>query len=259
MTHLPLESRDVWGVPGPDYKPREICAHPFCDVTGRDNLELHELWPRSFLRQQPIQWVKLPDGKIVGNQVFLCNAFQNGHHQAITENHSAIYFTGGRFIWDDPDWMDVGDTSLSPQPPKALDDFPEEGVSGVPEDALDAADELTEPSSDTYAVGGHEKFEVTWVPGHEPHQPAPGEECSLCHRKVPVKKEKQSARKRSVYSFRIPKDAQEDGADVIDSLLEGLHEPFGIEPGRNSKYYVLVQSLVHSSVNVASIRREREE
>jgi hypothetical protein len=134
MTRLPHESRDVRGVEikNPSQILEEVCSHPYCDVRGRENLDLHELWPRSFLRGQPIEYVELWDYKtIVGNQVYLCNSFQNGHHQEITENKARIRwlesdgpFPEG-FYWYDP----VNDCSdyLDPQPPLYGSEKPQEG------------------------------------------------------------------------------------------------------------------------------------
>ena len=94
MTRLPNEDRRVYGLPGEKPTLPEECFAPGCDVTGRVNLELHEAWPRSFLRNQPIRRVKLPDGSEIPNQFYLCNELQNKHHWMVTTNRA-------RIVWDE--------------------------------------------------------------------------------------------------------------------------------------------------------------
>ena len=135
MTHLPHVNRNVWGVPGAEPELEEVCAHPRCNVTGRENLERHELWPKSFLRSQPYRWVRLPDGQTVCNQVYLCNSFHNGHHQTITENKARIEWDGVYFWWVDEEV----NARLSPYGDIS-------GVSGGQENPRSALEGLTTPS-----------------------------------------------------------------------------------------------------------------
>lgn len=261
MTHLPLEDRNVWGVPGPDYTPKRICAHPFCHHDGGpwSQLEKHHLWPRSFLRHQPQNWVKLPDGTRIGNLVYLCRE----HHQQITENRSAIYFTGGRFIWDDPDWADVGDTSINPQPPRAVDDWPEEGVKEIADDATDepplggglanmsrregvqsvdddASEWLTSGEipldSGDPQVGGIRPGPGT---GHTHEEVPEGTECPTCNRRVP-KKRKATTPTSKVHSFRGPLDQ----ADVLEETFEAAAKNLGVYGNTWWKHETVFRSLV---------------
>lgn len=255
MTRLPLEDRRVVGTSGPSYEPKAVCHAPYCSET--DGLERHHCWRRSFLGGG-FNWVRLPDGRIVANVVRLCRF----HHQCITENRAEIlhYDTseGWKFFWND---LADGDVwwPLSPQPPsvsevggvshsKALDDFPEEDVAPIQEETIGAVESLREPSTG-----------IVWVPGHEPHPPQEGQECPVCHRKVPVKKPKlEEKRPRQVWSIRVPKD-KEDGAVLLDELVEQAREIFGREEHKGWQYFTIMEALAFVGVNAALIQREREE
>jgi hypothetical protein len=55
---------------------------------------------------------------------------------------------------------------------------------------------------------------------HDHADLAPGETCPTCHRKVPVKREKQEPRNRVVVSFKVPKDVDEDGVALWDEMIQ---------------------------------------
>lgn len=56
--------------------------------------------------------------------------------------------------------------------------------------------------------------------GREHDHLSPGETCPTCHRKVPVKREKQEPRNRVVVSFKVPKDVDEDGVALWDEHIQ---------------------------------------
>src|SRR5215831_12649750 len=105
MTRLPLDSWEITGIDGGGYVANAVCAHPDCDlVVG----ERHHLWRRSFLAGD-FWWVRLPDGAVLGNVVFLCQH----HHQLITENKARIELIGEALVWVDASGQEL----LSWQPP----------------------------------------------------------------------------------------------------------------------------------------------
>jgi hypothetical protein len=120
VTRLPLDSRDVRGISGPPRDIPEVCHHPECEVRGRRNLELHEMFPRWFLRKQPIEYVQLPSGLVLPNQIYLGGPWTCGHHQQITENKARILwdedFGGGVFQWVEWAGPDPWAAPLDPQP-----------------------------------------------------------------------------------------------------------------------------------------------
>jgi hypothetical protein len=118
VTRLPSDDRRIRGISGPPRDIPEVCHHPECEVRGRRNLELHEMFPRWFLRKQPIEYVQLPSGLVLPNQIYLGGPWACGHHQQITENKA-------RIIWDDElgifqwlEWIgpDLWASPLSPSP-----------------------------------------------------------------------------------------------------------------------------------------------
>jgi hypothetical protein len=282
MTRLPHESRDVRGYdPGDNFTPQileEVCSHPHCDVRGRENLELHELWPRSFLRGQPIEFVQLWDGTILGNQVYLCNSFHGGHHQAITENKALIEYHLGNFYWFDNE--DADGEILFPQPvyPGEHDaEKPQEGKHPPNEEIPRAGspaglDVLTRTYG--HALYGSKDSDgsiniATERPVKYPCrfptddgrrclecdtcQPDPVESvCPKCRGtgKAPEKpKKKEPARNRVSKSIRVPKDEQENGVEVLEDAIEQVEEI--LRPGEKprSPYYTVTDALLLVIVN----------
>lgn len=209
MTHLPLEDRkNVWGVPGPKYEPAPMCSHPFCDPPYYQ-LERHHLWPRSFLRNQPTDWVKLPDGKIVQNCVYLCRE----HHQQITENKAKIlYGTEQGFYWKEPTTGGWAVENLSTQPR-----FLDSDDAWVIPDGAEALESFTEPHSD--------------VPE--------GTECPKCHRRVPRKRKKTTPESK-VISFRLPID----NADAWEEIIEAAANHLNVKAEAYWKWQTLEKALV---------------
>lgn len=220
MTHLPLTDRNVWGVGGVRYRPEYVCSHPACDK--RYDLELHHIWPRSFLRNQPRDWVKLPDGKVIGNLVWLCAP----HHILISENKERIewleteaMFPAG-FYWQD----EVGcSTPLSPQPPLSQSEISDD--SGLRETPRIASTKLSELSA--AIVGGHERFGVPvektssaiWEPI------SPGENCPRCGKRQPHPKKENSPKTTVTKSWRLPAEEKEAREELLEQTASHLGIP----------------------------------
>jgi len=211
MSRLPLEDRRVYGVPGPDYFPKDICAHPFCSERNPVPTKgYHHLWPRSFLRNQPQTWVKLPDGKEVGNLVYLCRK----HQQRVTENESKILYglTLNKFFWyDGYDTIPMG--ALDPQPPRAYE------VDQV--EAINAAERLTEPPSHT-----HEELPERFI-------------CPTCHRRINAKR-KPTTPATKVISFRLPIANAPEWEEIIEAAAKHV----GVTEESFWKWRVIERGLV---------------
>jgi len=117
MTLRPSDDFGVRGHPGKPYEVNEICAVPGC---GRGSAHVHHIWARSELRGEPYEWVRLPEGTVIGNRIGLCRE----HHVDVTGDiggHKAkITFGAGLFTWWRKDhlvWDYIG--LLDPQPPGA--------------------------------------------------------------------------------------------------------------------------------------------
>jgi len=96
VTLLPSKDFQIRGHEGKAYEVNEICAVPGC---GRESAHVHHLWPRSHLRSQPYEWVKLPDGTVIGNRIGMCRE----HHEDVTGPlggyRARIAFSSGLFWW----------------------------------------------------------------------------------------------------------------------------------------------------------------
>jgi hypothetical protein len=221
MTLAPDEDRRSEGIDGPAYETNLICPVPGCDASRA--LERHHLWRRSDIGGDK-WWVKTSDGKIHGNCVKFCSF----HHRELTDNIAKITYVDGEFFWHD---------ILSPiqlllwQPPQ-LDAYLDHER---PEESDDDADlRLVEKLGAAHVL----------APGHQP------DVCPTCLRKLPQpKSEKPEEKKvRKTWSVAVPLDQWEDGAQVIDTLLDEAHVelnrlglPFG--EGRIVKYYILAAAL----------------
>lgn len=209
------------------------CAHPYCSETR--NLEKHHLWRRSFLGGA-FDWVELWDGTVVANVVYLCRK----HHLQVTENKVSVEWDLARGFY----WVDDNSSinrHLYPHPQIIVSDSKHERHEDEPDPyrhAGSALGGLTESSGNAYVVSGHEAFGVPMI-----RPPLPGEECRLCERKVPEKKKREPAKKRTTLTFRVPKDAQEDGAEVLSELIVEVEKV--LRPGEEPRpgYYTICDGL----------------
>jgi hypothetical protein len=98
MTLLPSAPLGVRGHPGNAYNVRPTCSHPQC---ARPAQHVHHCWPRSFLRKQPIEWVKYEDGTVVGNRLGFCVE----HHDMLTGEiggyRARLLWIDGEMWWED--------------------------------------------------------------------------------------------------------------------------------------------------------------
>jgi hypothetical protein len=208
MTLSPTDSRDVHGFEAEPYELNGFCAVPGCNE--QEFLERHHLWRRSAIGGD-YWFVELP-GMIVGNCVNLCRR----HHRQVTDNEAAIRFHDDLFFWTD---LMVEDRLLTWQPP------------------------LDFVSSTGETLGGRIESEHVHVEN--------GAVCPTCHRRVPkpkIETEPEARKPRKVWSVMVPRDQWEDGADVLDMLIEGWREEFskrGLQYGeaKSVKYFVLSTGL----------------
>lgn len=208
MTKLPLENNNVVGVHLPAFDLNQICAAPGCQRT--DALQTHHLWRRSFL-SGGFNGVRLPSEKEIGNLVRLCPH----HHQLVTENVASIFLSEETMVF----YWAMGGTSLVPlswQPPGLHRDLSFEN-----------------PPEKT------EGFSVSEI-----------DVCPSCNQRLKpkVKTPPEEKKNRKVWSIAVPKDHLEDGADVLDTLLEEARTEMGkagLQYGdaKTVKYHVLATAL----------------
>lgn len=211
MTKLPTESHDIIGLTGPEYKVGPYCAAPGCHRVAE---HAHHIVRRSYLNG-PYSWVKMPDGVEVGNLTGLCVA----HHEQVTNNKANI-------IWGKRIYSNTGDVDT-------INKYLwEEGNSTIPltiqPPLLEHAEEtLTEAEAHTRPV------------------------CPGCGRPLPKPKPdtpKEEAKPRGTWAVSVPMEERENGADVLDELLDAARDELdkaGISYGKGNrvKYYQLATAL----------------
>lgn len=210
MTLLPSSEFGIRGHEGKRHEIGERCAAPGC--TQR-SVHGHHLWPRSYLRGQPYEWVELPDGTVIGNRVGLCVE----HHNMVTGEiggHKAwIMFRAGVFWWNDrgEDFGPVGTIAwrfvgpLQHQPP---------GIKALPEQP-------------------------------EPKQTVESETCPTCGKaKHPKPHKRTAARKTKDWTLTVPADA-EIGAEILDGFADDIAIilGFGDESSRLRRYHAVAVGL----------------
>lgn len=217
MTRLPQESWNMTGIEIDAEHPKYQCG-PTCSVPGCTRLSdnVHHIVRRSFLAG-PFPWVRMDDGVEIGNLTGLCWH----HHEDVTTNKEQITYNQGVFYWTDG-------RTLIPQPPSV-------------EKPVVIPDFLEPAGRDPENLPVEHMLEE----GHDP------EVCPTCKRKMPkpkIETPTEEKRPRQTWAIGIPVDERENGADVLDELLETCRDQLdkaGLSYGEGSKvkYFVLATTL----------------
>jgi hypothetical protein len=206
---LPLVDHDRWRrAEGPAYKVGPHCAH--CDKWASDG---HHLIRRSAI-SGPFDWVWI-DGTVYQNVIGLCADCHHAITSPIGGHQAAIRLDeeNGIFFWMEVVGLDdLGNPEydfpflLVPQP-RTLEGF--------------------------LAQGG----------GQDEHDACPT--CGHVKRRRPPTTPSAPGRRRKSWTVKVPDDA-EDGAEVLDTLVDDLGLLLDIEPtSASGRYYVLVPALYH--------------
>lgn len=205
MTLIPHENRDVHGLDGPAFPRYKV--GPVCCVPGCSRFadHAHHVWRRSFLGGD-YAWVELWDHTILGNLSGLC--WQ--HHDEVTQGKVWMRYDEKRkrVVWDDNNTKYPADI------------FPALPVHGEP---------ATQGKPDR-VLG-----------------PGAAEVCPGCKRTLPREKpegeKNEEARRRKTWTVTVPADSAEDGALVLDTMIEACRELFSHPEDKNVRYFTLVQAL----------------
>jgi len=154
-------------------------------------------------------WVRLPDGNVSGNKMGICAS----HHQLVTENKAIVEYTDGEYFWTDAYRPKA---PLTQQPPLVLKKEMEE-----------------------LPGNGHVTVEPDHIVTEEHHR----EICPTCARPLPKPKldtdnETEKPRERKTWAISVPADKWEDGADILDVLLEAARDEMdkvGLSYGEGKK------------------------
>jgi len=233
MAKLPLPDHDgVKPYDGAPYEPNAICAAPGCDQPSQDP---HHMWRRSFLGGA-YDWVLINDLMVVGNVVGLC---RHHHDQVeagsawITLEDSGFCWTGmltatERMLWQPPmlPLAEMGDnlTRAGASPISASGEGVGTRGSGD-EEPVPVAPDLAVPrdtEEDSHGLTPRPlDVPAPLTNGHDPTV------CPSCKRPLPQPKIEgpmEEARPRRSWTVTVPMDQRENGAAILDELLEAARE-----------------------------------
>lgn len=227
------------------------------------DVERHHIFRRSFLIGD-YWWAQLPDGEVVGNCIPLCNH----HHKLVSENVVAIEYHDGRFF----SRMGIGDAyELNWQPPfyTSMESFLNENRdSKTPEKKMEVSDLSTGRNADSSATdpdsfsGSKTSYpESESVESETMSASASPATCPTCERPLPKPKIETPMEERKIrrtWSVSVPVDRQEDGAEVLDTLLEEVRDELaraGLPYGDSevAKYHPLATALALFVTNAREI------
>ena len=259
MARLPLEDQTIVTAydDGHTYDLNAVCAAPDCDQPTQDP---HHMWRRSFLGGAFL-WVLIrPEGEVgvvVGNVIGLCRP----HHDQVEAGSAWITLERGRFCWTT---LLSATKELLWQPPVRAPEAAElwaqanqqvDGMALIPTVPLEedlavalAGDLLLEPIAEVLP---------SFIPGRgypdlgPLAEPVPDGVCPSCKRPLPHPKhegEPEAKRPRRSWTITVPKDERENGAEVLDELLEASREEMGklglpYGEGSSVRYFVLAAAL----------------
>lgn len=228
MTRLPVEDRRFTPRPDlPAYELNTVCASPYKDHWGW--IENHHLFRRSaHPGLKDAYWVELADGTVVPNRVGLCPHA----HRMVTENRARIIYDDGIFYWVDS----TGTVPLDPQP----------GPGFTPVDWEHNPDYVMAPDDEVPRLATNEERQRIGLPlapaispesrgGHK--EPEPGQECRLCHRRVPHPKKPTSPQTKT-FSYRVPMD----DVEVHTEILEAAARHLGVYEQPHWRYWLATKS-----------------
>jgi hypothetical protein len=211
MTRLPIDGDQVRGVAGPDYKVGPRCCNPRCRRIAE---HAHHIWPRSYLRGQPKNWVELPDGRVIGNKCAVCSECHlmltgdiGGHKAAIRVGIEDLRLWWCKTAGENGSMTYEPLDPIDPQPPTR------EALVASPADVE-------------------------------------SDDCPTCGQPRARRRPSPAGRRRArkTWPVKVPDDAEENGAEVLDSLTEDLAPLLGLHPDdrggyASGRYYVLVPAL----------------
>lgn len=216
MTLPVVDSWDLKGLEGPKYKVGPTCSNPSCKRWAE---HAHHLVRRSQLKGV-FDWVEI-EGVVYPNLCGLCAECHDlitgrvgGHKAAIRLNAKERLFY----------WADIVE---SPQtnwitylPFKPLDPHPP-----APDSLASRASNEEEPEACPYCGQAKTRRRAATPPG--------------------------GARRRKSWAIKVPDDA-EDGAEILDTLVDDLAPHLHVEPSQTGRYYIVVPSLVYVHQNLGT-------
>jgi transposase len=181
----------------------------WCSVPGckRTSDSAHHIVRRSQVKTT--DWVEI-EGKVYANRTGLCFRC----HDKINTGRNAIRLIEGEFIWCEVISLGNGRVEfktiwpLAPQPPTL-------------ESLAQRASGQDDSGSETCPTCGQTKRRQARSSGGP-------------------------RRHRKSWTVKVPADAEEDGAEVLDTLVDDLAPLLNVEPDAGGRYWVIVPALVYA-------------
>lgn len=212
MTLPPTDHWNVRGIKGPDYKVGPRCSNPYC---GKLADHAHHIWRRSRIGGD-YPWVDVA-GFIVANLTALCAGCHDdvtgvggGHKAAIRFDEQHLFHWC--LIGGDPGSPEYRPVGLvTPQPPTP---------------------ELLATLTPDQGTGSEEGCPF----------------CGQLTRRRP--RAGALGRRRKTWLVKVPEGAEEDGAEVLDALIDNLAPLVpNADASTVGRYYVLVPVLAYAQMN----------
>jgi hypothetical protein len=209
VTLSPWDGPRVRGVDGPAYKVSTRCSNPGCNRFAE---HVHHIFRRSDQRLgKACDWVEIK-GAVYQNKTGVCPRCHDDLTGSIGGHKAAIRIEGDDYDWT---WMwCVAQQTLTGYSFRAL--APIEPQPLTPE-AFAVAERDSLPEPEVCPTCGHVKRARLTPAG----------------------------RARKTWTVLVPDD-DEDGAAVLDTLVDDLALILGVEPNRTGRYFVIVPALYHA-------------
>lgn len=216
---LPPTDPQVRSLSGPEYTVGPRCSH--CGLYAD---HAHHIFRRS--RQGgAADWVEI-DGKIVANKTALCWVCHNKVTGDVGGYGAAIRWDNGLFVWCEVISRGNRIVGYEPRRPLAPQPPTPESLAATPRDSGDSG--------------------------------VPESACPFCgqtKRRRPTVRA--FGRRRKSWRILVPDDA-EDGAEILDTLVDDLGLVLGIEPDGTGRYYVIVPALYYAHQDKARFAESLE-
>jgi len=213
VTLPPWAGPEVRGVDGPLYKVGPYCCNPGCHHYAE---HAHHIFARSDHRlKRAYDWVEIK-GAVYQNLTGVCARCHDDLTGGPGGHVTAIKLVGLDYAWE---WMwcvvqkGDGDNNILSVPLAPIDPQP-----------------LT---PETFALS-----RASGDPASEP--------CPTCGHVKRARPSSTPGRARKSWTIKVPADELENGAEVLDTLVDDMGIVLGVEPNQTGRYYIVVPVLYYA-------------
>lgn len=214
MTLSPAETSQVRGVEGPEYKVGPDCSNPDCKRFAE---HAHHIWRRSALGG-PHAWVAIVTNDhehTTGNLTGVCARCHDDLTGRIGGHRARIKYLPLKREFH---WLRL-------------------------ENGLERDRGLLTPQPPTPET-------ISRALGQSPESEEPCPFCGQAKRRRPSGRS--GGRRRKSWVVNVPDDA-EDGAEILDALVEDIGLTLGKDPAASGRYYIVLPALYHAVQSKAAL------